>query len=99
MSTVTAVLDAISIDSDGTRDSEVTVEFVVHICSNLVVVDESSNNFQFAHLSVVEYLQTRVIPKSDPPDKEYSFGHVSTEVAITCLASIAYAGNNDERAM
>jgi hypothetical protein len=96
---LTAVVDATSIYPDGTRDSDIDVLFIANLCSNLIVVDQSTESFRFAHLSVVEYLQIRVIPDTSPPDKEYSFGHVSTETATSCLSTIAHAANNDDPAI
>lgn len=96
---LTAVVDAMSINPDGTRSSDIDVLFIANLCSNLIVVDQSTESIRFVHLSVVEYLQARVIPDTSPPDKEYSFGHVSTETATSCLSTIAYTANNDNPAI
>lgn len=61
MNQVTAVIDVISIDTDGTWDSEVDADFIVFICRNLVVVDESS------YLSVCPLVGSRVPPDQSRP--------------------------------
>ncbi|KAG8763004.1 hypothetical protein FRC15_008186, partial [Serendipita sp. 397] len=48
-------------------DESVTAEQVVQICRNLVVLGTSSS-FEFAHLSVREYLETRPEYKDGQPD-------------------------------
>jgi hypothetical protein len=89
-----AVVEAISTDTDGSRDLDIDENFIANICSNLVIFDESTKAFRFAHLSVVEYLQNRVTQDTGPPDEEFSFIHVSAEVAISCLSWIAHSAKN-----
>src|SRR5271154_994641 len=48
--------EAISTDPDGTSRSYVDRDYVLQICSNLIIVEEQ-DIVQFAHLSVREYLQ------------------------------------------
>ena len=85
-----AVVGIISTDADSHRDLTIDKDLITNICSNLVIFDESTNTFRFAHLSVVEYLQQRVIQNTNALDKEFSFVHVSIEVATSCLSWIIY---------
>ena len=51
-----AVVEAISTGMDGIRDLHIDENFILDICSNLVILDEGTETFRFAHSSVVEYL-------------------------------------------
>ncbi len=90
-----AVVEAISTDTDEIRDLHIDENFIANICSNLIILDESTKTFRFAHLSVVEYLQHRVTQDTIPPDAEFSFNHVSAEVAISCLSWIVHSAKNE----
>ncbi|MCJ1395393.1 hypothetical protein MMC18_008277 [Xylographa bjoerkii] len=54
------LLAAISVDSEGRcEQSALSVNGLLGVCCNLVVVDQDSNVIRFAHLSVREYLESR----------------------------------------
>lgn len=64
--------------------------YVLDICSNLVLVNHSLSLFQFAHLSVVEYLMTRTVRRDSTQIQEYSPVQVSTQVTLSCLSYLLY---------
>jgi ankyrin repeat protein len=70
---------AASVDDTGQSKEDVNKVYILSICSNFIVED-SSRNAQFAHLSVQEYLQRR------NEGKEYSFDQAHRQIATTCLA-------------
>ena len=51
-----AMLEALSLDEDGDWDI-LTEEQVLEICCDLVVADDKTDTFRFAHLSVQEFLE------------------------------------------
>ena len=76
---------AVSIDVDGSRDPSVDEEYILNICSNLIVVKE--DRFQLAHLSVAEYLRSK---RTRSIDSEilYSENKIRNQVALSCLSSL-----------
>lgn len=50
MNQIEATIAAVSIDFDGSKDDSVDKEYILNICSNLVMVNESFGIFQLAHL-------------------------------------------------
>src|SRR5947209_19882078 len=49
---------AVSVDSEG-RYTSLSITNLLHMCCNMVVLDEELDVFRFAHLSVREYLEGR----------------------------------------
>jgi ankyrin repeat protein len=47
-------------ESDDIRPVDVDIDFVLHVCRNLLVVDMRQSTCGFSHLSVQEYFETRV---------------------------------------
>jgi len=78
---ITELAEAASVHNDGTKDKVVDEEFILKICSNLIVAD-ASKIAQFAHLSVREYLEKR----KTGDIKEYSPEQAHAQAAVTCLA-------------
>jgi hypothetical protein len=74
---VQILAEAVSVDNTG-HFKDLRKEDILSICSNFIVQD-SSGNAQFAHLSVQEYLQRH------NEGKDYSFDHAHRQVATTCL--------------
>jgi Ankyrin repeats (3 copies)/Ankyrin repeats (many copies) len=77
---ITELAEAASFDNDGTKDKVVDEEFILKICSNFIIADES-RMARFAHLSVREYLEKR----KTGDVKEYSSEQAHTQAAVTCL--------------
>lgn len=48
-----------ALDSPRARDDRVDLEIIIHLCHNLVVLDQQLDVVRFAHLSVLEYLEKR----------------------------------------
>lgn len=95
------VVETISTDRDGSQDKNLVdrltgTDFITSICSNLVIFDYETQTFRFAHLSVVEYLQQKVLQDTNPPEKEFSYAHVSAEVATSCLSWILYSAKHSQ---
>jgi len=74
------VLDAISFEVGETFSREHTIKAndLLQACQNLIVLDHNLNVFRFAHLSVDEYLETR-LSKID----------AHTEITKVCLSLLA----------
>lgn len=70
-----AFLEALSSEVGG-KHFRPSREFVINACKTLVVIIEENNVFQFAHLSVREYLEKRA---------EYSEGECHFALAESCL--------------
>ena len=51
------------------------------------VVNENLNRFQFANLSMIEYLQSSISHFEDIRDTEYSAPQVSARAALNCLTN------------
>ena len=66
---------AVSINLDGTV-GKVSKELILHICSNFVVLDTELDTFRFAHLSVVEFLESQT---------EYALTWANATAAETCI--------------
>jgi len=62
------LLDAVTVEVDSSgafsQNGPAKVKQLLTVCQNLVILDEKLNTFRFAHLSVDEYLETR-LPKHD----------------------------------
>jgi len=62
------LLDAVTVEVDSSgifsQNRPAKVKQLLTVCQNLVILDEKLNTFRFAHLSVDEYLETR-LPKHD----------------------------------
>ena len=76
---------AVSVDVDGSRDPFVDEEYILNICSNLIVVKE--DRYQLAHLSVAEYLRSKRTQTVDP-EIIYSEDKIRNQVALSCLSSL-----------
>ncbi len=57
------------------HEADIDIDFVLYACSNLLVVDLTSRVCGFSHLSVQEYLESRV----------WSVSHAHALAAKTCL--------------
>jgi hypothetical protein len=77
--------EVFSVDDTGYSKEKLRKEDVLSIFSNFIVQD-SSGNAQFAHLSVQEYLQRR------NGGKDYSFDQCHRHIATTCLAHMIHHG-------
>jgi hypothetical protein len=66
---------ALSIDSKG-QYTPLEISQLLHMCCNMVVLDEKLKVFRFAHLSVREYLESR---------EEYTEIETHTLVAERCV--------------
>lgn len=86
MARFASTIRAISIDPDGTQDKVVDKEYILNICSNLVLANEADSSFQFAHLSVVEYLRTRMFASSTR--QEYGDAEVASQMVVSSLSYI-----------
>jgi len=64
LSKVETTIDAISLRPDGSRDPNTTADFILDICSNLVIIKEETSSFQFAHCFVVGHLLHRRITRN-----------------------------------
>ena len=73
-------IDAVSVDSEGNR-CEVSRRDLLNMCCNLVVWDQATDHFRFAHLSVQEYFQSQL---------EYSREKIN-EVAVTRCVNVFIA--------
>lgn len=69
--TTGTILEAVSDAGDDLEKDE-----VLDICRNLVIADDETNTFRFAHLSVQEFLEKRV---------EYNDDALHTFAALRCL--------------
>jgi ankyrin repeat protein len=69
------LIDALSIDSEG-QYTPLDTSQLLHMCCNMVVLDEKLEIFRFAHLSVREYLESR---------GEYTKIETHTSVAEICV--------------
>jgi hypothetical protein len=84
--TIGAILEAVS-EAD---DDDLKKEHVLDYCRNLVIADEETDTFRFAHLSVQEFLVKR---------EGYSNDSLHTYAALRCLEefeSSRRSGRNDE---
>jgi len=74
-----ALLDAITVEVDGTRgfshNDTIKANVLLKVCQNFVIWDKRLNVFRFAHLSVDEYLDSK-LRKVDS----------HTEIAKACLS-------------
>ena len=66
----------------------VNVSSLLKICQNLLIFDKHLNVFRFAHLSVDEYLETRLC-------KDDSHGEIA-KVCLSLLCTPSYWGNYDQ---
>ena len=57
--TIKAFIDAISLETPGKRNTHINEDYILRICSNLVISDSTIDRFLFAHLSVSECLKDR----------------------------------------
>ena len=82
---------AVAFNLDGSVDSFVDEDFVLRMCSNLVV-STPSKMARFAHRSVREYLArqsaTPIGTKEEPNERELAHSTVHSQVAQTCLAIV-----------
>ncbi|KAF4625153.1 hypothetical protein G7Y89_g13014 [Cudoniella acicularis] len=81
----TELAEAVSIDPDGSSRSYVDRDYVLQICSNLIIVEER-DVVQLAHLSVREYLQN-----SPRFTDTYSDLQAHTQAAESCLAYLTHS--------
>jgi hypothetical protein len=86
MAQFASTIRAVSIDPDGTQDKVVDKEYILSICSNLVLANEVASSFQFAHLSVMEYLRTRMFTSSRR--QEYGDAEVASQMVVSSLSYI-----------
>ena len=81
-----ALLDAITVEVDGTgrfsHNETIKANVLLKVCQNFVILDESLNVFRFAHLSVDEYLDSKLC-KVDS----------HTEIAKACLSLLCTPGS------
>jgi hypothetical protein len=75
---IDAPIYTVLLDADGYEDQIIDQAY---IRCNLILINHSSSLFQFAHLSVVEYLMTRTV-RSD--SSQHSYVEVSPQVTISC---------------
>jgi hypothetical protein len=75
VSEIDAPIYAVLLDADGYEDQIIDQ---ADICCNLIL-------FQFAHLSVVEYLMTRTVRSDSSQIPQHSYVEVSPQVTISCL--------------
>jgi hypothetical protein len=73
-------------ESDDVRPVDVNLDFILHACRNLLVVDARLNTCGFSHLSVQEYFETRVWTPSQ------SHAHA----AKTCLVLLGAIEPDDD---
>jgi len=80
------LLDAISVEvgEQFSREHKIQANDLLHACQNLIILDESLNVFRFAHLSVHEYLETR-LPKV----------HSHIEITKVCLSLLSSSSEWD----
>ena len=60
---------------------------ILDLCNNLVIVDDETGIFRFAHLSVREYLENR---------PEYSTEHMHVLAARRCLRALSTPSNSSD---
>ena len=77
-------LAALSYTARGQFD-KLTIEQVLHLCSNLVIYDPTLDTFRFAHLSVREFLENQ--PECSP-------GVANALAAETCLLHVLSFADN-----
>lgn len=82
VSEIDAPLHAVLLDADGYEGQIIDQAY---ICCNLILINHSSSLFQFAHLSIVEYLMTRTVRSDSSQIPQHSYVEVSPQVTITCL--------------
>ncbi|KAF8418312.1 hypothetical protein EV426DRAFT_679796 [Tirmania nivea] len=62
------LLDAVTVEIDSSgrfsQTGPATTEQLLTVCQNFIILDKKLNTFQFAHLSVNKYLDTK-LPKAD----------------------------------
>jgi GTP cyclohydrolase III len=56
-----SLAQAVAIDTDGAAQHYVDAEYVLDITRNFLTRDGKSSSIRFAHLSLIEYLHTRLI--------------------------------------
>ena len=82
------LLDAVAVEvgdqGEFSRKDTITVNGLLKVCQNLLLFDKQLNVFRFAHLSVDEYLETK-LPKVD------SHG----EITKACLSLLCAPGSWD----
>ena len=84
------LLDAIRVDIGDqgefspNRKNTITVNGLLKACQNFLIFDKQLNVFRFAHLSVDEYLETK-LPKVDS----------HSEIAMVCLSLLYTPGSWD----
>ena len=79
-----ALAFAVSIEGDGTLDPTINQDYILRICSNLLVLDPIADRFRYAHLSVLEYLAQRYL--NDTPTDGFDSQDVHAQVAESCLS-------------
>ena len=88
------ILDAIRVEIGGQGEFScketitVNVSGLLKICQNLLIFDKHLNVFRFAHLSVDEYLETRLC-------KDGSHSEIA-KVCLSLLCTPSYWGNYDQ---
>ena len=50
------IVQAVSFEGPGHQNPQIDEQYILHVCSNLVIVDLNTNQFAFAHFSVLEFL-------------------------------------------
>ena len=78
-----ALVFAVSIEGDGTPNPVIDQDYILRICSNLLVLDPVADQFRYAHLSVLEYLAQRNL--NDTPTEVFDEQCIHAQVAESCL--------------
>lgn len=84
--TISTLMSMVALDRDRQCSSYVDNEYVLGICSNLIILDED-NHAQFAHLSVREYLESS-------PQVTEALAH--EQVAMSCLTYLTHHEVHDD---
>ena len=76
------LLDAVTVEVDGSgefscKPTALRATDLLKVCQNLLILDERLNVFRFAHRSVEEYLETRLLRVDS-----------HTEIAKVCLSLV-----------
>jgi hypothetical protein len=81
-----------AVSFDGANlDPEINAKYILEICSNLIITEIPSGIVRFAHLSVREYLEKRVVYTA----KEFSSIEAHTQATETCLAYMNHSRLKD----
>ncbi|KAL2842090.1 ankyrin repeat-containing domain protein [Aspergillus pseudodeflectus] len=86
--TIHQLVEAVAVEPDGASDASIDAAYIMDVCGNFVLVDESGS-VVLAHLSVREYLEQR--RSSDNGDFQvFASAETHRQLAESCLATVLH---------